>query len=87
MNQLVVIGDPIKHSLTPIIYDSALKELGLENQFICKKLRIKSNCLNDFINRLKQGDIYGCNITIPHKTGVIQYLDRLTDTSKYKQLM
>lgn len=82
MNQLVVIGNPIEQSLTPVIYDSALKELGLEKQFKCKKLKIKSNCLEDFIDRLKQGDIYGCNITIPHKTSVIQYLDRITDTSQ-----
>jgi len=82
MNQLVVIGDPIRYSLTPVIYNAAFRVLGLNNSFNCKTLRLKTRDLNDFVSRVRDGRIKGANVTIPHKVSIIQHLDGLTKESE-----
>lgn len=78
MKKLVVIGDPIEHSLSPLMHNAALKELCLEKEFHYGKLRIKTEELADFIESIRKGEIAGANITMPHKVNIIQYLDELT---------
>lgn len=78
MKKLVVIGDPIEHSLSPLMHNIALKELGLEKEFHYEKLRIKADELADFIESIRKGEIAGASITMPHKVNIIQYLDELT---------
>lgn len=82
MKQLVVIGDPIKHSLTPTIYNAAFKALDLENKFQCKKLRVETNDLANFIGKIRCEKILGANVTIPHKIGIMPLLDELTVESE-----
>lgn len=85
MKQIVVIGDPIEHSLTPTIYNAAFQDAGLSQQYESKKLRIKTNDLEKFVNRTRKENISGANVTIPHKTRIIQYLDRLTPKAELIQ--
>jgi len=85
MKQIVVIGDPIEHSLTPTVYNAAFQDAGLSQQYESKKLRIKTNDLEKFVNRIRKENISGANITIPHKTRIIQYLDRLTPKAELIQ--
>jgi shikimate dehydrogenase len=78
MKKLVVVGDPIEHSLSPLVYSVALKELGLEKDFHYEKLMIKTEELADFIKSIRKGEIAGASITMPHKVNIIQYIDELT---------
>jgi len=82
MKQLIVIGDPIDHSLTPTMYNAAFKHLGLDNRFHCTKLRVKTNDLANFVKDIKNGKIHSANVTIPHKEKIIPHLDQLTDEAR-----
>lgn len=81
MKELVVAGDPIEHSLSPVMQNAAIEEMGLENEFVYKKKQVKKEDLPKFIDYLK--NIEGANITIPHKVQVLRYLDELTKEAEF----
>jgi len=79
---LVVIGDPIEHSLSPLMWNAAFGALGLEKEFIYEPLKVKREELGKFVNRLRGGEILGANVTMPHKIGIMEYLDELTEEAR-----
>jgi shikimate dehydrogenase len=72
-----LIGDPIEHTLSPLIHNKAFKSLGLD--FIYIAFRVKKEMLKKAIDGIKAYDIYGINVTIPHKVRVLKYLDIADD--------
>lgn len=79
MKTFAVIGDPIDHSLSPVIHNAAFKELGLDCTYI--GYRIPRGELEEGISALKKIEISGFNVTIPHKVEIMKYLDRIDQTS------
>jgi shikimate dehydrogenase len=74
-NVFGIIGDPVEHSLSPGMHNAAFKELGLDNIYV--PFQVKSEHLEDAIIGAQSLGIKGFNVTIPHKTEVINYLDYL----------
>ena len=70
-----IIGDPVEHSLSPGMHNAAFKELGLDNIYV--PFHVKAGELENAINGAHALGIKGLNVTIPHKTEVIKYLDYL----------
>jgi shikimate dehydrogenase len=70
-----IIGDPVEHSLSPGMHNAAFEKLGLDNIYV--PFHVKSGELEDAINGAHAMGIRGLNVTIPHKTEVIKYLDYL----------
>ena len=68
-----VIGDPIDHSLSPLIHNAAFRELKLDCTYIA--YRIKKGELKEGLESLKKINIAGFNVTIPHKISIMKYLD------------
>jgi len=81
MKKLCVIGDPISHSMSPVIHNAAIRAIGLKNIYY-EKIRVKKEDLGNFILFMRKDGIIGMNITHPHKETVIKYLDQLTDEAK-----
>ena len=75
-----LIGDPVEHSLSPLIHNAAFEYLGLD--YIYLAFTVKKEGLRDAISGVRGLGIYGVNVTMPHKTEVIQYLDVLDETAK-----
>ncbi len=73
---LGVIGDPISHSLSPIMHNAGLAALKLP--YIYMPFRVTLEELPEFFSTLKKRGIYGLNVTIPHKQNVIPFLDSLS---------
>ena len=73
MIKLAVIGDPIEHSLSPVIHPAVMAFLGIECEY--HKVRVEKGGLSAFIRRVKAEDIRGFNLTMPHKADIIEYLD------------
>lgn len=74
-----VIGDPIDHSLSPIMHNSAFKALGINSCYI--SYRVTKSELKSAVQSLKSIDISGFNVTIPHKIHIIKYMDELDESS------
>ena len=79
-NQFAVIGAPIEHSLSPILHNAVFKQLKLNAQY--EKIQLPTNDLTDFIKAISQKKITGFNITIPHKTDILSYLDHINPRAK-----
>ena len=75
-----IIGDPIKHSLSPLMHNAAFKYLNLD--YIYVPFLVKKGMLEDAIAGAKSLNIKGLNVTIPHKREVIKYLDSLDESAK-----
>jgi len=75
-----VIGDPIEHSLSPLMHNSAIVTMGVDAVYI--PFNVKPQFLKNAISSIIALNIKGLNVTVPHKTEVMKYLDRLTDVAK-----
>ncbi len=79
-NILCLIGHPIKHSMSPIMHNVALQNLGLNYVYLA--FDITPDRLKNAINSFKTLDIKGINVTIPHKETIIQYLDEIEPSAE-----
>ena len=80
LKTFAVIGDPIDHSLSPTIHNSAYKELEMECTYIA--YRVAQGELATGIESLKKIKIAGFNVTIPHKIEMMRYLDNFDNNCK-----
>ena len=76
MKKFLVIGNPIKHSLSPKLHNYWIKQNKI-NAVYDKKL-LKENEIEEIINEVKNDKIHGINVTVPFKKSVIPFLDLLT---------
>lgn len=70
-----VIGDPIEHSLSPIMHNVAFQRLNLNSVYLAFKVR--SQDLEAAIAGMRSLGILGFNVTVPHKVSVMKYLDKV----------
>ncbi|MCL5428314.1 MAG: shikimate dehydrogenase [Chloroflexi bacterium] len=81
--KLGLVGYPVHNSLSPVIHKAALQALKLEGDYILYPIPSSDLLgLRTILFRAKSGEIYGLNITRPHKVNVIQFLDFLTSSAK-----
>ena len=66
-----IIGDPVEHSLSPIMQNSAFAYLGLNSSYF--SFRVPHGELKPSIESLKSIGIGGFNVTIPHKISILKY--------------
>ena len=76
MNKYLVVGNPIKHSLSPQLHNYWIKKNNIKA--IYEKEELNKNDLNNLISKIRDKKISGVNVTVPFKKEVIPYLDRLT---------
>ena len=77
---LGVIGDPVKHSLSPLMHNRAIEELGLDYIYI--PLPVTQENLAKAMAGFEAISLVGFNITIPHKQAIIPYLAEITPTAQ-----
>ncbi|MBE9045941.1 shikimate dehydrogenase [Pleurocapsales cyanobacterium LEGE 10410] len=74
---LGIIGDPVEHSLSPVMHNAAIAELGLD--YIYVPFPVKQEDLPQAIAGFTATGLVGFNITIPHKQNIIPLLDEISD--------
>lgn len=75
-----VIGDPVRHSLSPVIHNAAFAEAGLDWVFVA--FEVIDGDAPAAIAGAKALGVDGMSVTMPHKATVIEALDRLTPTAQ-----
>jgi shikimate dehydrogenase len=69
-----VIGDPISHSKSPVIHKFWIDKLGLQGDF--RTAHVMADGLADYIESRRADPAWrGCNITLPHKTAIMDLVD------------
>lgn len=72
-----VMGDPIAHSMSPDIHNDAFEKENIEAVY--HHFHVTKEGLNDAVKGMKALGIEGFNITIPHKTSIIPFLDEVDE--------
>ncbi|MFN3531837.1 MAG: shikimate dehydrogenase [Candidatus Brocadia sp.] len=73
-----LIGNPVSHSISPIIHNALFKEMNLNSIYV----PFKVDKIGEFIKGYRELDVKGYSVTIPHKESVINYLDAIDPTAK-----
>lgn len=70
-----LIGDPIGHSLSPVLHTAAFAHCGIAGQYALWPTT--ASALPERVATLRQPDVLGANVTLPHKIAVLPLLDRV----------
>lgn len=73
-----LLGHPVRHSVSPAMHNASYRVIGLNAVYLAFDVfKIKQA-----IEGLEELGAIGCNITIPHKESVIEFLDSLSEESR-----
>jgi len=75
-----LIGDPVEHSLSPLMFNSAFAAEGMDCAYLA--FRVGRSDLGRAVEGLRALGFVGCNITIPHKVEVMKHIDRLDESAQ-----
>jgi shikimate dehydrogenase len=76
-----IFGHPVKHSFSPAMHNAAFNKLDINSVYLA--FDIFPDNLELAVNSIKQLNIKGINVTIPHKQEIIKYLDEISEEAKY----
>ena len=76
MKKFLVIGNPIEHSLSPILHNYWIKSNNINATY--DKQKLDENELEQLILKVKEKKISGINVTVPFKKTIIPYLEELS---------
>jgi len=68
-----LIGDPVEHSLSPLIHNAGYQALGINYAYV--SFRVSD--IKQAIEGIRGLAIRGASVTIPHKVSAIKYLDKI----------
>ena len=77
--EIGIIGYPLGHTMSPTIHESAFNKLGLDMKF--NIWETKPENLEQAIHKLRNNNILGSCVTLPHKFEVMNFLDELDETA------
>ncbi|MCW3977448.1 MAG: shikimate dehydrogenase [Candidatus Bathyarchaeota archaeon] len=75
-----IIGDPVEHSLSPVMHNAAFEELNLDLVYVA--FRVRREELREAIVGARNLDVLGLNVTMPHKKAVLKHLDEIDSTAR-----
>ena len=78
-NLVGLLGQPVNHSLSPVMHNAAYEEMGLDWCYVaipCDRENIEK-----VTTALRIVDCKGLNVTIPHKQEVLKACNKLTETA------
>lgn len=68
-----VIGYPLGHTLSPVMHNTALAEMGMNAVYLAFETKDLAGC----VHGMKALDIKGMSVTLPYKSAVIPLLDQV----------
>ena len=77
MYKLALIGYPLGHSLSPVLYKAAFEDIEIDGQY--ELLPVESEDLISKIKYLRSQKYYGFNVTIPHKVPLTLFLSKFDE--------
>jgi shikimate dehydrogenase len=75
-----IIGNPIKHSLSPILHNYWFNKYNIDANYSIINAGEKD--IPDVIKKIKDGSLSGINITLPYKQKIVNYADKIINDAK-----
>ena len=76
----IVIGDPVRHSLSPAIHNAGFAACGLDWVFLA--CEVPEGRVPDALRGAVALGIEGLSVTMPHKAAVAEAVDELSPTAR-----
>ena len=73
---LAVLGNPVDHSLSPVIQRAALKYAGIEGTYVQRQ--VDDEGMERAAEDIRSGRLHGANVTMPHKALAARLADDLS---------
>ena len=80
MKKFSVIGNPVAHSLSPLLHNYWFKKYKIEAEYTM--LEIEEADIKSVLGKIKSREISGLNVTLPFKKKIIPYLDKIVNEAK-----
>src|SRR6266700_100951 len=77
--RLGVFGDPVAHSLSPQMQNTALRVYAIDLQYA--RFHIRGSELRSALGFLRQLDFIGVNLTVPHKIAAFGQIDQADESA------
>ena len=78
--KLCVIGDPVGHSLSPVIQNAMIRALGLDYIYLCQP--VPRGRAGEWLRCADFAGYAGFNATMPHKEELFPLMDELDDDAR-----
>mgnify|MGYP002582167367 CR=1 FL=1 len=78
-----LLGSPVAHSISPQMHNEAFRLLDLDYRYLA--FDVTPEELPAVVAGLKAIHIRGFNLTMPHKTAILPFMDELTPAAKLAQ--
>lgn len=75
MSSVVLIGQGIRYSASPAMHSAAFAALGLDHRY--ELVDVERDDLPDAVAALRDAEVLGANVTVPHKAAVMPLLDEI----------
>lgn len=72
--KFAIIGSPVSHSLSPIMHNYWFKKYNIDAEY--ELLDIDKSEIQNVIDKIKNKEIKGINVTLPYKKSVIPFLSK-----------
>lgn len=70
-----LLGTPVAHSLSPMMYNESFRLLGMDCVYLC--FDTKHADLGGIVQSLRQMNVFGFNLTMPDKEHILPFLDEI----------
>ncbi len=76
-----IFGNPIAHTLSPLMHNAAFSKLGMDNCYI--PFRVLPENLPQAVQSIRSLNLLGVNVTVPHKENVIPLLNKIDTEASF----
>ena len=80
MKKFGIIGNPIKHSLSPVLHNYWFNKYGIDASYSI--IETKEKELKDIVKKIRDQEITGINVTLPFKQKIINQTDQIINDAK-----
>lgn len=75
-----LLGSPVAHSLSPMMYNESFRLLGIDWVYLC--FDTADADLGEIVQSLRRMNVFGFNLTMPDKEHILPYLDEITPAAR-----
>lgn len=75
-----LIGTPVGHSLSPEMHNYSFRRRGIDSVYTA--FDVPADQTGAAAEAIRTLGLAGCNVTMPHKTGILQYMDALSPAAE-----
>ena len=75
-----IIGNPISHSLSPVLHQYWFKKYDIDADYSI--IESTNENLPSVIKKVREGDLSGLNVTLPFKQKILNYVDEVVNDAE-----